>query len=223
VASPGSTDFYFVEVADPDKAVDMVRGMVCEHIPQKFGFDRIDEIQVLSPMQRGTLGCRNLNAVLQEALNPAGPAIQRYGWTFRMGDKVMQMVNDYDKDVFNGDIGQVAKIDEVEQEMTVRFDGRIVNYDFNELDELHLSYATTIHKSQGSEYPVVVLPIHTQHYMMLQRNLLYTAITRSRKLVVMVGTLKALAIAVRNMDARRRVTLLKQRLQDIDGDSTPIW
>jgi len=223
VASPGSTDFYFVEVADPDKAVDMVRGMVCEHIPQKFGFDRIEDIQVLSPMQRGTLGCRNLNAVLQEALNPTGPAIQRYGWTFRVGDKVMQMVNNYDKDVFNGDIGQVAEIDEVEQEMTVRFDGRSVNYDFNELDELHLSYATTVHKSQGSEYPVVVLPIHTQHYMMLQRNLLYTAITRSRKLVVMVGTLKALAIAVRNMDARRRVTLLKQRLQDIDGDSTPIW
>ena len=213
VESPGRTDFYFVEVADPEKAVDMVRRMVCEHIPQKFGFDRVDDIQVLSPMQRGVLGCRNLNTVLQEALNPTGPAIQRYGCTFRVGDKVMQMVNDYDKDVFNGDIGRVAEIDEVEQEMTVRFDDRPVKYDFNELDELHLSYATTVHKSQGSEYPVVVLPIHTQHYMMLQRNLLYTAITRSRKLVVLVGTLKALAIAVKNMDARRRVTLLKQRLQ----------
>lgn len=213
VESPGSTDFYFVEVADPDKAVDLLRRMMCEHIPQKFGFDRVDDIQVLSPMQRGVLGCRNLNTVLQEALNPTGPAIQRYGWTFRVGDKVMQMVNDYDKDVFNGDIGRVAKIDEVEQEMTVRFDDRPVKYDFNELDELHLSYATTVHKSQGSEYPVVVLPIHTQHYMMLQRNLLYTAITRSRKLVVLVGTRKALAIAVKNVDARRRVTLLKQRLQ----------
>jgi exodeoxyribonuclease V alpha subunit len=212
VESPGSTDFYFVEVADPDQAVDMLRRLMCEHIPQKFGFDRVDDIQVLSPMQRGVLGCRNLNTVLQEALNPTGPAIQRYGWTFRVGDKVMQMVNDYDKDVFNGDIGRVAKIDEVEQEMTVRFDDRAVQYDFNELDELHLSYATTVHKSQGSEYPVVVLPIHTQHYMMLQRNLLYTAITRSRKLVVLVGTQKALAIAVKNMDARRRVTLLKQRL-----------
>jgi exodeoxyribonuclease V alpha subunit len=213
VESPGSTDFYFVEVADPDKAVDVLRRMMCEHIPQKFGFDRIDDIQVLSPMQRGVLGCRNLNTVLQEALNPTGPAIQRYGWTFRVGDKVMQMVNDYDKDVFNGDIGRVAKIDEVEQEMTVRFEDRPVKYDFNELDELHLSYATTVHKSQGSEYPVVVLPIHTQYYMMLQRNLLYTAITRSRKLVVLVGTRKALAIAVKNTDARRRVTLLKQRLQ----------
>jgi exodeoxyribonuclease V alpha subunit len=219
--APGSTDFYFVEVADPDKAVDMVRRMVCEHIPQKFGFDRVDDIQVLSPMQRGVLGCRNLNTVLQEALNPTGPAIQRYGWTFRVGDKVMQIVNDYDKDVFNGDIGRVAKIDEVEQEMTVRFDGRPVKYDFDELDELHLSYATTVHKSQGSEYPVVVLPIHTQHYMMLQRNLIYTATTRSRKLVVLVGTLKALAIAVKNMDARRRVTLLKQRLQAVGCSRDP--
>ncbi len=215
--SPGSTDFYFVQVEDPDKAVDMLRRMVCEHIPEKFGFDRVDDIQVLSPMQRGVLGCRNLNTLLQDALNPTGPAIQRYGWTFRMGDKVMQMVNDYDKDVFNGDIGRVTKIDEVEQEMTVRFDDRPVKYDFNELDELHLSYATTVHKSQGSEYPVVVLPIHTQHYMMLQRNLLYTAITRSRKLVVLVGTLKALAIAVKNMDARRRVTLLKQRLEALEA------
>jgi exodeoxyribonuclease V alpha subunit len=213
VESPGSTDFYFVEIADPDQAVDLLRRLVCEHIPQKFGFDRVDDIQVLAPMQRGVLGCRNLNTVLQEALNPTGPAIQRYGWTFRVGDKVMQMVNDYDKDVFNGDIGRVAKIDEVEQEMTVRFEDRPVPYDFNELDELHLSYATTVHKSQGSEYPVVVLPIHTQHYLMLQRNLLYTAITRSRKLVVLVGTRKALAIAVKNVDARRRVTLLKQRLQ----------
>ncbi|HAU39067.1 MAG TPA: ATP-dependent RecD-like DNA helicase [Phycisphaerales bacterium] len=217
VESPGSTDFYFVEVADPDKAVDMVRRLVCEHIPAKFGFDRVDDIQVLSPMQRGVLGCRNLNTVLQEALNPTGAAIQRYGWTFRGGDKVMQMVNDYDKDVFNGDIGRVTKIDEVEQEVVVRFDDRPVKYDFNELDELHLSYATTVHKSQGSEYPVVVLPIHTQHYMMLQRNLLYTAITRSRKLVVLVGTLKALAIATKNMDARRRVTLLGQRLEALDA------
>jgi len=213
VESPDWTDFYFVPVEDPEKAVEMVRRMVCEHLPQKFGFDRVDDIQVLSPMQRGVLGCRNLNTVLQEALNPSGPAIERYGWTFRAGDKVMQMVNDYDKDVFNGDIGRVAKIDEVEQEVVVRFDDRPVTYDFNELDELHLSYATTVHKSQGSEYPAVVLPIHTQHYMMLQRNLLYTAITRSRKLVVLVGTQKALAIAVHNMDARRRVTLLKQRLQ----------
>jgi ATP-dependent exoDNAse (exonuclease V) alpha subunit len=159
---------------------------------------------------------------LAESLIARQAGIQRYGWTFRVGDKVMQMVNDYDKDVFNGDIGRVAKIDEVEQEMTVRFDGRPVKYDFNELDELHLSYATTVHKSQGSEYPVVVLPIHTQHYMMLQRNLIYTATTRSRKLVVLVGTLKALAIAVKNMDARQRVTLLKQPLQAAGGGLAPM-
>jgi len=134
----------------------------------------------------------------------------------------MQMVNDYDKDVFNGDIGRVAKIDEVEQEVVIRFDGRPVKYDLNELDELHLSYATTVHKSQGSECPVVVMPIHTQHYLMLQRNLLYTGITRSRKLVVLVGTQKALAIAVKNMDARRRVTLLKQRLQTAGGGPAPM-
>ena len=187
-------------------------------IVKALEFDPKTDIQVLSPMQRGTLGCRNLNTVLQETLNPTGPAIQRYGWTFRVGDKVMQMVNDYNKDVFNGDIGRLTGIDEVEQEVVVRFDDRPVKYDFNELDELHLSYATTVHKSQGSEYPVVVMPIHTQHYVMLQRNLLYTAITRSRKLVVLVGTQKALAIAVKNVDARRRVTLLKQRLQASDRD-----
>jgi exodeoxyribonuclease V alpha subunit len=151
IESPGSTDFYFVEVADPDKAVDMIRRMVCERIPARFGFDRVADIQVLSPMQKGTLGCRNPNAVLQGALNPTGPAIQRYGWTFGVGDKAMQMRNDYDKDVFNGDIGRVAKIDHVEREMTVRSEDRPVKYDFNEMDELHLSYATTAHKSHGSE------------------------------------------------------------------------
>ncbi len=213
VASPAETDFYMVQADDPDRAVEVLRALVCEHIPAKFGFDRVDDIQVLSPMQRGVLGCRNLNDVLQKALNPSGPAVERFGWTFRVGDKVMQMVNDYDKDVFNGDIGRVAGIDEVEQELTVTFDGRPVKYDLRELDELHLCYATTVHKSQGSEYPAVVLPVHTQHYVMLQRNLLYTAVTRGRKLVVLVGTKKALAIAVRNMDARRRVTMLKQRLQ----------
>jgi len=217
VASPDKTDFYLVQAEDPDRAVETLRSLVCEHIPGKFGFDRIDDIQVLSPMQRGTLGCRNLNDVLQKALNPSGPAVERFGWTFRVGDKVMQMVNDYDKDVFNGDIGRVAVINEVEQELTVSFDGRLVKYDLRELDELHLSYATTVHKSQGSEYPVVVMPIHTQHYVMLQRNLLYTGVTRGRKLVVLVGTKKALAIAVRNMDARRRVTMLRERLQASSG------
>ena len=217
VASPDKTDFYLVQAEDPDRTVETVCILVCEHIPSKFGFDRIDDIQVLSPMQRGRLGCRNLNDLLQKALNPSGPAVERFGWTFRVGDKVMQMVNDYDKDVFNGDIGRVASIDETDQELAVRFDERLVKYDLRELDELHLSYATTVHKSQGSEYPVVVMPIHTQHYTMLKRNLLYTAITRGRKLVVLVGTRKALAIAVRNMDAHRRVTMLKEQLQAVNN------
>ena len=163
-------------------------------------------------MQRGDLGARNLNRVLQQALNPTGPAIERFGWNFRVGDKVMQTVNDYEKDVFNGDIGRIAKIDEVEREMAVRYDDRHVVYDFNELDELQPSFAITIHKSQGSEYPVVVVPIHTQHYMMLQRNLLYTAVTRGKNLVLLVGTKKAIAIAVKKMESSKRITTLKDRL-----------
>jgi exodeoxyribonuclease V alpha subunit len=145
--------------------------------------------------------------------------VERYGWTFRIGDKVMQTVNDYEKDVFNGDIGRITGLDALDQEVVVQFEGRKVTYDFNELDELILSYAVTVHKSQGSEYPAVVIPIHTQHYAWLQRNLLYTAITRGRKLVVLVGTQKAVALAVKCMDLRRRVTLLKERLRQLKPSS----
>jgi exodeoxyribonuclease V alpha subunit len=211
--SPDQTDFYFIHAEKPEKAVSLVINLTCKAIPDRFGFNRFDDIQVLSPMKRGLLGCRNLNAALQEKLNPEGPSVQRYGWTFRVGDKVMQTVNNYDKDVFNGDIGRIVKLDNIDRELTVRFDNRRVTYEFNELDEIMLSYAITVHKSQGSEYPVVVIPIHSQHYVLLQRNLLYTAITRGRKLVVLVGTQKAVAIAVRRMDSRRRVTLLKERLK----------
>jgi exodeoxyribonuclease V alpha subunit len=214
--SPEQTDFYFVPAEKPEKAVSLVINLTCKAIPDRFGFDRFDDIQVLSPMKRGILGCRNLNAALQENLNPEGPSVQRYGWTFRIGDKVMQTVNNYDKDVFNGDIGRIVKLDEIDHELTVRFEDRRVTYEFNELDEIMLSYATTVHKSQGSEYPVVVMPIHSQHYVLLQRNLLYTAITRGRKLVVLVGTQKAVAIAVKRMDSRRRVTLLKERLKQFN-------
>ena len=212
VKSPNQTDFYFVHAEEPEKAVALVINLVCEAIPNRLGFDRFNDIQVLSPMQRGLLGCRNLNTALQANLNPQGPSVERYGWTFRVGDKVMQTVNDYDKDVFNGDNGRIMSLDPVDQEVVIQFDGRKVIYDFNELDELIHSYAVTVHKSQGSEYPVVVIPVHTQHYALLQRNLLYTAITRGRKLVVLVGTQKAVAIAVKRMDSRRRVTLLKERL-----------
>lgn len=208
------SDFYFVKAEEPGDGVARVIKLVTESIPRRFGFDALEDIQVLSPMQRGELGARNLNLMLQEALNPFALGVTRFGWTFRAGDRVMQTVNDYDKDVFNGDIGRVSGLDMQQQELRVRFDEREVTYSFSELDELALAYATTIHKSQGSEYPAVVVPIHTQHYVMLQRNLLYTAITRARKLVVVVGTSKALAIAVKRVSSRRRITTLKERLAE---------
>ena len=159
-------------------------------------------------------GVRNLNQVLQAALNPGdgGPEIERFGWTFRLGDRVIQTDNDYERDVFNGDLGMVEKINRIDQEIVINFDGRPVKYDFGDLDELSLAYVLSIHKSQGSEYPCVVIPVHTQHYMMLQRNLLYTAVTRGKKLVVLVGTHKALALAVRRRDTTRRYTALRRRL-----------
>ena len=210
--SGAPSDFYFVSGEDPDAAVGKLIRLIRESIPRTFRLDPFDDVQVLTPMQRGTLGARNLNAVLQEALNPSGAAVERFGVRFRLGDKVMQTENDYDKDVFNGDIGRIVGIVEEERELTVDFDGRRVAYDFQELDELVPSYAITIHKSQGSEYPCVVVPIHTQHYIMLQRNLLYTAVTRGRKLVILLGTKKAVAIAVQRAEARERFTSLKQRL-----------
>ncbi len=213
VASPSATDFYFVPAEDPDAGVELIRRLVCEDIPRKFGFHPLDDIQLLSPMQRGGLGCHNLNRVMQEALNSAGEGIERFGVTYRAGDKVMQIVNNYDKDVFNGDIGIVRKIDPVEKEVAVRFGERILTYDVRELDELVHAYATTIHKAQGSEFPAVVMAVHTQHYPLLERNLLYTGITRSRRLVVLVGTERAMAIAVNRKGARHRITLLKERLR----------
>jgi len=206
------TDFYFLRAEEPSQGVDLILQLLKEKIPARFDFDPLDDVQIITPMQRGELGARNLNLVLQEALNPCKEGIERYGWTFRPGDKVMQIVNDYSKDVFNGDIGRVERIDREEQSLRVRFENRMVDYDFGELDELMLSYVVTTHKSQGSEYPCVILPLHTQHYMLLQRNLLYTAITRGKKLVILVGTTKALTMAVKRMDARRRVTTLGQRL-----------
>jgi exodeoxyribonuclease V alpha subunit len=168
-------------------------------------------------MQRGELGARNLNAVLQQELNPSAPFLERFGVQYREGDKVMQLENDYDKDVFNGDIGRILRIREESREVEVSFDGRSVSYRAHELDELGLSYAVTIHKSQGSEYPCVIVPIHTQHFTMLRRNLLYTAVTRGKQLVILVGTRKALAIAVRTEDARRRQTTLRERVLEAFG------
>lgn len=205
-------DFYFIEKEDPEEVLNIILKLCTDRIPARFGFDPIDEIQVLSPMHRGIIGAQKLNSALQEALNPQSQSIERSGYSFRIHDKVMQIRNNYDKDVFNGDLGRVRKIDMENQEVHVNVDGRMVVYDFSELDELVLAYAISVHKAQGSEYPAVVIPLLTQHYMMLQRNLLYTGITRGKKLVVLVGTKKALAIAVRNDHTQKRFTLLKERL-----------
>ena len=212
----GKGDFYFIEANEPEAIQDLIVRLVKERIPSRFGFDSKADIQVLSPMNRSLLGSRNLNQVLQEALNPStgGPEVQRFGWTFRIGDRVIQTENDYNRDVFNGDLGIVEKINRVEQDMVVNFEGRSVEYDFGDLDELSLAYVLSIHKSQGSEFPCIVIPVHTQHYMMLQRNLLYTAATRGKKLVILVGTKKALAMAVNRKDTSKRYTALRRRLQE---------
>jgi exodeoxyribonuclease V alpha subunit len=206
-------DFHFIEMTEPAEVLDKVVELCRERIPARFGFRSIEDIQVLTPMHRGTVGAFNLNTELQKQLNPAKEELLKGGRTFKKGDKVMQIRNNYDKDVYNGDIGRIARIDAEEQEVTVNFDGRFVGYDFSELDELVLAYATSVHKAQGSEYPAVVIPILTQHYLLLQRNLLYTGITRGKKLVVLVGTRKALSIAVHNNKTQLRYTLLKERLQ----------
>jgi len=208
-----SGDFFFIDAADPEDGVRKLLAIVRERIPKRFGFDPIRDIQVLCPMNRGGLGARSLNIELQNALNPPGEhRIERFGWTFCLGDKVMQVENDYDKEVYNGDLGVVSRIDMEEGELAVDFDSREITYDFGELDELVLAYATTIHKSQGSEYPAVVIPLTTQHYTMLQRNLVYTGVTRGKRLVVLVGQRKALAIAVKGGRARRRWSKLSEWL-----------
>src|SRR5438309_4484340 len=212
------SDFHFVDAADPEEGVRKMLAIVRERIPKRFGFDPIRDIQVLCPMNRGGLGARSLNVELQKELNPPGEIrIERFGWTFCPGDKVMQVENDYDRDVYNGDLGVVSRIDIEEGELSVSFDGREVSYGFGELDELVLAYATTIHKSQGSEYPAVVIPLTTQHYAMLARNLLYTGVTRGKRLVVLVGQRRALAIAVKNGSARRRWSKLGEWLAPEDA------
>ncbi|MCL4785386.1 MAG: ATP-dependent RecD-like DNA helicase [Verrucomicrobia bacterium] len=214
-AKGGESDFFFIDRDDPEQIAATLVEMVKTRIPAKFRLDPIRDIQVLCPMNRGSLGIRELNVRLQNELNPTRadePSVEKFGWQFRPRDKVIQTENDYDKDVFNGDIGQIVKIDPVEREVTIRFDQREVVYDFGELDEISLAYAITIHKSQGSEFPAVVTPLATQHYLLLQRNLVYTGITRGKKLVVLVGQRKALAIAVRNNKTENRFSGLLARL-----------
>jgi exodeoxyribonuclease V alpha subunit len=199
------TDFYFVEIENPEEGLAKIIQIVSERIPQRFGLHPVRDVQVLSPMNRGAVGARSLNVELQKVLNPRQvQAVQRFGSTFALGDKVMQIENDYDKDVYNGDIGFVRTIDADLGDVTIEFDGRPVLYATHELDRVVLAYATTVHKAQGCEYPAVVIPVTTQHYPMLQRNLIYTGVTRGRKLVVLVGQKKALAIAVRGSRTVRR-------------------
>ncbi|MCZ4260580.1 ATP-dependent RecD-like DNA helicase [Limimaricola sp. G21655-S1] len=217
------TDFYFVPASDPEQAVARVVELVRARIPRRFGLNPIRDVQVLCPMNRGGVGARSLNIELQAALNPtAGSKIERFGWTFAPGDKVMQIENDYDKDVYNGDIGYVGSVDVDEGELVADFDGRPVTYGFGELDTLVPAYAATIHKSQGSEYPAVVIPVLTQHYAMLQRNLLYTGVTRGKKLVVLVGQPKAVAMAVKNTSGRRRWSKLDEWLRGAASGRTHV-
>ncbi len=210
------SDFYLLPAEEPEAIVQTIVELVKTRLPRKFGLDPVRDIQVLCPMNRGLTGARGLNQMLQEALNPPGAgSIDKFGYRFSVGDKVMQIQNNYDKDIYNGDIGYVDGIDAIEQELSVSFDGRTVSYPFGELDELVLCYATTIHKSQGSEYPVVVIPLSTQHYTMLKRNLVYTGITRGKRLVVLVGQKRALAIAVKGQQVERRWSKLEERLRAI--------
>jgi exodeoxyribonuclease V alpha subunit len=206
-------DFYFIEQEEPEKVLGIILELVKERIPSRFGFDPIDDIQVLTPMHKGLVGAGNLNQELQHALNPGPDSLTRGGRNYRLQDKVMQIQNNYEKEVFNGDLGRIGRIDPEAQEVVIDFDGRKVRYDYADLDEVVLAYAISIHKSQGSEYPAVVIPILTQHYVLLQRNLIYTAVTRGRKLVVMVGTRKALAMGIKNDKTKRRYTFLRNRLR----------
>ncbi len=208
-----ASDFYLVAAEEPEVIAQTVVDLVQTRLPRKFEVDPIRDIQVLCPMNRGITGARGINQALQAVLNPPGEhSVDKFGNRFSVGDKVMQIENNYDRDVFNGDIGFVTGVDQDEEELAVAFDGRVVSYPFGELDELVLCYATTIHKSQGSEYPVVVIPISTQHYMMLKRNLIYTGITRGKRLVVLVGQKRALAMAVKGKQVERRWSKLKERL-----------
>ena len=214
ISNGKNTDFFFIEIEEPELAAQEIVKLVKDRLPRAY---KTRDIQVLTPMQRGVVGAANLNQVLQEAVNPNSHGIRRGGVEYRLHDKVMQIRNNYDKEVFNGDIGTVESVNLEDRELLIRFDDREVAYDSTELDEVVLAYATTIHKSQGSEYPIVVMPVLMTHFVMLQRNLVYTGVTRAKKILVIVGTKKALAMAVRNVTVDKRNTLLAERLSRANG------
>ena len=235
ISNGEKSDFFFLDMEararksglSPDdgavlaqEAAETVKELVAGKLSRYYRVPESD-IQVLTPMQRGVAGAENLNQILQRALNPGDAGLKRGGYVFRARDRVMQIRNNYDKEVFNGDIGVVESVNVEERELSVRFDSRYVTYDISELDELTLAYAVTIHKSQGSEYPIVVIPILMNHYVMLQRNLVYTGITRAKKILVLVGTKKAIGYAIRNGNAVKRNTMLKERLQGLLDHPVP--
>lgn len=212
ISNHSDSDFFFMEEAEPEGVLTSIIQLVTQRLPRKYGFHAFKDIQVLAPMKKGVIGTENLNVVMQQALNPTDNPIYRSGSKFLVGDKVMQIRNNYEREVFNGDIGRIENIDSIEQQVVVKIDDRDIVYDFSDLDELVLAYAVSIHKYQGSECPCIVMPIHTTHFKLLFRNLLYTGVTRGKKLVVLVGSKKALAIAVKNDEVRKRHTGLRQAL-----------
>lgn len=219
VRNLSDSDFYFIEAEEPEQVLNQIITLVTQRLPKKYGFHPIHDIQVLAPMKRGAIGIQNLNVVLQEQLNPRENALYRAGQKFQVGDKVMQLKNDYKREVFNGDIGQIIEIKAVDQQIIVNIDEREIIYDYSDLDELALAYAISVHKYQGSECPCVIMPVHTSHYMLLHKNLLYTGVTRGKKMVILVGSTKALYLAINNDEVKQRHTGL---LQAISGMLAPL-
>lgn len=214
-SSEAPQDFYFIQKEDPNAILETILDLITHKIPSRFGMHPINDIQVLTPMHKGIIGTANLNAVLQDTLNPGENGLTRGGRIYRQGDKVMQIENDYEREIFNGDIGRITKINKETNSLEVQFDDRIVQYEFTDLDELLLAYSVSIHKSQGTEYPAIIMPVHTTHYVMLQRNLIYTGLTRAKKLAILAGTKRALAVAVKNDKTRKRFTRLEAKLRDL--------
>ena len=209
------SDFFFIENKEPEKLLEDLLKVVVQRIPKKYGFDPLRDIQVLAPMKKGLLGTHNINNALQDLLNNSQVNLYKGSQKFKEGDKIIQLKNDYKKEVYNGDIGIIEKIDSGEQLVSIKIDEKLVDYSFADLNEVSLAYAISVHKFQGSECPCIVLPVHTSHFMMLNRNLLYTAVTRAKKLLILIGCKRAIAIATKKDDVILRYTGLQQALMEI--------